>query len=216
MLSPQNRKGFTLVEILITIVIISLLMAVLLTAYNRALDSSKQAACMGNLKSLGSAISMYQGDHNLKLPGLENPAYPGGGNYYDNIFTLVEQLNPYMGYADVGYKWGSANPNPNQVWKCPADKPNDQSGFEFMWHGSSYDFQWQYGAQRSLAPMLSGFESWFPSWEWILKPSPLSQAPIMWDNLLNHRDGKGRNVLYLDMHVEAVPDGWKQPLVKYN
>jgi prepilin-type N-terminal cleavage/methylation domain-containing protein len=48
----SKRIGFTLIEFLVVIAIITLLMAILIPALNRAREQGKRAACLHNLKGL--------------------------------------------------------------------------------------------------------------------------------------------------------------------
>ena len=63
--------GFTLVELLVVISIISLLTSMLLPALGRARQHAKAALCRSNLRQLGIAVAMYALDENDYLV----PAY---------------------------------------------------------------------------------------------------------------------------------------------
>ncbi len=55
-----HRRGFTLVEILVVIAIISLLATLSFGAFNRVGESSRQAQCDNNLKSLAVALDAFK------------------------------------------------------------------------------------------------------------------------------------------------------------
>ena len=55
----MNRKGFTLVELLIVIAIIGIVAAIAIPNLLIALQKGKQKATMGDLKTLGGAIESY-------------------------------------------------------------------------------------------------------------------------------------------------------------
>src|SRR5262249_28062438 len=59
----QNRRGFTLMELLLVIVLIALLAAMLLPALNRGKSSAQQIRCMSNLHQLGIATHLYWDDN---------------------------------------------------------------------------------------------------------------------------------------------------------
>lgn len=57
------RRGFTLIELLVVIAIIAILAAILFPVFAKARDRAKRAACVSNLKQIGSAIVMYGDDY---------------------------------------------------------------------------------------------------------------------------------------------------------
>ena len=68
----RQRKifAFTLIELLVVISVISLLMAILLPALNKAREQGRIASCMANLRSIGQGIYLYAHDNDGRLtPG---------------------------------------------------------------------------------------------------------------------------------------------------
>jgi prepilin-type N-terminal cleavage/methylation domain-containing protein len=64
----STRKGFTLVELLVVIFIISVLAGMLLPAISNAIESGRRIACMNNLKQLFTASMMYGNHNNGQVP----------------------------------------------------------------------------------------------------------------------------------------------------
>lgn len=70
LLPTTSRRGFTLVEMLVTVVIIGILATIAVPATQRVVAGSRAAHCMGNLRALGSGLQMYLADHNNHMPEL--------------------------------------------------------------------------------------------------------------------------------------------------
>jgi len=62
-MKKHNRKGFTLVEIMIVVAIIGLLAAIAIPNFVSARATAATNACLANLRQLDSAIQMYQIDN---------------------------------------------------------------------------------------------------------------------------------------------------------
>jgi prepilin-type N-terminal cleavage/methylation domain-containing protein len=94
----RNRRGFTLVEIMVVIAIIATLIALILPAVQKAREASYRSKCQANLRQLGIAAT-HAHDQHKRLPplfGVYNgkPTAPG----------LVSAANPFGTYpASVFY-----------------------------------------------------------------------------------------------------------------
>ncbi len=64
----RERRGFTLIELMVVVAIIGVLMSILLPAINKARVSSRRAVCASNLKQIGVVLQLYLGEHRDRLP----------------------------------------------------------------------------------------------------------------------------------------------------
>ena len=84
----MQKRGFTLVELLVVIAVIALLLAILMPALRRAREAAKRVYCLNNLKQLTLAWMMYANDNDDKV--VRSSAVEGnpgaawtGWNYFD-------------------------------------------------------------------------------------------------------------------------------------
>lgn len=65
-----HRCGITVIELLVSVVIITILAVFSITGFNMARQKADDVGCTSNLMKIGLAARMYASDHNQSLPGL--------------------------------------------------------------------------------------------------------------------------------------------------
>ncbi len=104
--SRRGRRGFTLLELIVTLGTIALLMSILIPAIARARESSRQLECRARLRNLGIAItgftasSGYLPDGNV-LAGPPDGTVVPRSNWIIAILPWMEQQNTYQA-IDLG------------------------------------------------------------------------------------------------------------------
>ena len=116
----KGRKGFTLLELLILVVVIALLAALLFPVFARARRSARGNVCIHNLRQLAAGLLMYAQDNDGRAPGVGHPYASGAwaGGWPRNEYVLWEvMIDPYVGNRTAFNCPDAINSSlPNEDW----------------------------------------------------------------------------------------------------
>jgi prepilin-type N-terminal cleavage/methylation domain-containing protein/prepilin-type processing-associated H-X9-DG protein len=198
----DQRRAFTLVELLAVIGIIAVLIGVLLPALSKAREQSNRTACLANLRALGQGMLLYANDSHDWLPDCNPPKTYA--NAAAQSAVLVGLATKYVRSPQTFHCPSDIDPVPDTIDNADYESPNSAH--------VSYEY----------------FSIWWrpedaPRWVRVKK------APLAWDHdggssrptpFQNHGI-KGGNVVFADGHGEwqeqARWDGtsWPNPGKQY-
>jgi type IV pilus assembly protein PilA len=88
----NGSKGFTLVEIMIVVVIIGLLAAMAIPAFQKVRQSSQDKAVLNNARQLSAAADQYYLENGVSSVASSNLV--GAANYVKAINTVANETYP--------------------------------------------------------------------------------------------------------------------------
>lgn len=123
--------AFTLVEILVTSLLIGILAAILVAGVQRARHAGQEATCVSNMRQLAQGVLLYAQDHGGRLPPLRD-----GYGAEDRARTWMLYICPYVGmepYVGSSYERHMQR----TIFWCPSDRtewlPPSYGGFETVY-----------------------------------------------------------------------------------
>jgi len=168
------RKGLTIVELVVALVMISLIAALLLPGMVRGREAERQTKCRANLAEMGKAIAMYAADSGGYIPEWNNGTWVekrgeawGHPGIHDQKAVGVEKTgkyaehgrgfeeDPFIG-AIFGTTMGCKLPGLNAVtapesqwWNCTKERPASPVGLGRLWARGYFG---QKGAETFYCP----------------------------------------------------------------
>jgi prepilin-type N-terminal cleavage/methylation domain-containing protein len=133
----NKRAGFTIVELLIVIVVIGILAAITIVAFNGIQQRGRNTQTISAVKDYTKIYAAYALDHNA-YPGTSNHCL--GTGYTDNLCwdnrTYVP--NPAVNTALQAYVSNLPNPNTTRVYRNATD--GTRAGILYV---NNYSFRYQ-------------------------------------------------------------------------
>lgn len=161
--SRQRRLGFTIIELLVVISIISLLIGIALPAFANVRAEARRVKCLSNLRQFGMGLTLYYQEnkdllpyvrpfHSTTLPG--NPADPGLLSVLESYLSVDAPRRSIEGDASSPLIVGD-------LFKCPSDTVDEtwaSTGFSYeYWAGALMLAREIFRADRNPARTVTRF-----------------------------------------------------------
>lgn len=209
----SGRRGFTLLELLVVVAILSILISLLLPVVQSSLNKASVLRAMSNFRQLGVAINLYAADSNDQLPG---PFYRGQRSGYRSGLPngIGARLWEYMELEEP-----TADYRPVPLLMVPALK---------SWKYDTSDYKAAYATNKGIQPKSGAVIE--PFGDTGVEPMKITDLDTMGDPTLiwaiwelggagdpeprfrttypEPIHGDKRAVLFFDWHAEAVPTDW--------
>ena len=101
----RTRKGFTLVEILIVVIILGILAAVVIPQFTEASNDARQSALASDLQTVRSQLELYKVQHLEKYPDVDKDGIADTANFIarltgrtdaDTTLNAAGAFGPYL------------------------------------------------------------------------------------------------------------------------
>ena len=143
----RSRGGFTMVELLVVIIIISVLVAIALPRYFAAIYQGRVRACQSNFKIINTSVQLYFAQNkewpqevgDMLSPGDPAATTPGGmkgGQLTELPICPFETATSPKPYDLV------------EVYEDPADPSTPQVGVQTDWNGHWPTQLWQNASEH--------------------------------------------------------------------
>jgi len=131
----MTRRGLTLVELLVVMVVSSLLVGLLLPALGRSKEEEKKTQCRANLSRIGMAMQIYSGDNDGYWPAM------GGPSASPPTFSKPEEHagEEFFGIWQAHYShWNLVTMPTPHWWRRTPQTPAMPTGLGLLWAGGYF------------------------------------------------------------------------------
>jgi prepilin-type N-terminal cleavage/methylation domain-containing protein/prepilin-type processing-associated H-X9-DG protein len=209
--NTSGKSGFTLVELLVVVAIISILAGLLLPSLRQALESARAVDCANRLKQTYVGFVLYADDNSGYLPAIvggPTSAYAWHvaiGKYVglDWVFGTYP-----CGYPDKAFFWCPSTPEPPIISGSPGIRGYGMGRYittptSVSWPAVMKEYQSLTKASNPSGRILAGDgHSYDFGGYW-----DFNNEPPQYPGSMTQRHNYGLNLLYADGHLKLMKSG---------
>ena len=155
-MSKACIRGFTLIELFISITILAIIFSLSLSVINSVRESAKRVVCAGKIRQLGMAVLAYTQDNRGLVPNAGRVNGASSGNILDPFSMNYQLLLSYLeldsvnGVAESNWSLIASDAQRSAAWRkkffrCPANQVYDPTDPNYLrinynyWPGTALD-----------------------------------------------------------------------------
>jgi len=203
-----NKKGFTLIEMLVVIAIIAILATLVVAGFSKAKDHTNTTRTLSNLRQLYQANVM----HALEYDGYYVPSVVGSNGWWLNSdeFGQFLQGDDHNGWTDFPSVYKAGSPRANQFH-------DSHPGFMSIGISHGWDRAWSsetlHVNQASMYPNIPMFVE---SSNWHVFGSNARSSPVKFDDKVGTKPDWGRIAFRNDGKAGLVTHSGQVRMVEYD
>ncbi len=154
MMTVAGLRGFTIIDVLVTMAVISVLISILAPSMSGVRESARQVVCRSNVRQMGLGLWMYARDHGDMLPSSVNaPGVLNGNPWQTNMLRLGAPPAGAQGWDGLGRLYVEEYLPAPKLFYCPSHSGmNPYSAFDRLWAGAPGEINGNYQF-RALGPI---------------------------------------------------------------
>ncbi|MCX8109189.1 MAG: DUF1559 domain-containing protein [Verrucomicrobiae bacterium] len=196
----KTRVGFTLVEMLVVVAVVTILATLLAPGLATAKGRVRTVSCLNNLRQWGLATHLYASDHDDYLPAEGSPS-PGPNATNTGWYVLLPRQLGIKPYHEMPWRTNPAVNPGSTIWLCPAN-PRRSNGLNLFHYCLNENVN---GTGENNRPVrLSSINS--PALVVWLFDSKNLPAVGGWSFVHTQLHLGGANISFLDAHVKRFPN----------
>jgi prepilin-type N-terminal cleavage/methylation domain-containing protein/prepilin-type processing-associated H-X9-DG protein len=206
------RKGFTFIELIVTLAVVAVLLALALPAWARQKVPVRTADCLANYRQWAVTANLYANDHQNKLPGFPDVGfegwpidvnvgiYPGLAPYGANVPIYYCPMRPWEYEQDT--KW-YGKPILTIADLAVLNGPDSQGLTYIDFHHNLWIYR---GGSPSEAATLAPDPRNY-GWPCTTTDLAASRVPFISDECFESQDSISTNIVKIDPTTAHFSDG---------